>query len=598
MRRSKYHNRKLNPPKEEQGIVMIMALMIGLMLIAGATGLVIRQLMARKIGTFDSYQQMAENAAVNGFNRILGTLNNPSDENGHFYLLNNASIPDPSTNTLIDNYQWEDTNPVLDEYCTNKPILPIHPEGGNLYWPTGRTKGSLINQTAIPITLNTVSSKGEATTLLRTDGNRGVQPSFRLRSYKLLSYDTTKGKGKGVFEVEGIVKRTSTNGKKDQAARFLMTRYLDIFASVDAPKHWAVLAGENFNLGNGRTKIYGDGLVAWLTSTPPQNCNNMPGNIERKETSTTDLDPLIWPINSDRGLPTAVLFKGDETEDTSTENSSERRIWSFDDRESDVAANRGSCTAIACTRENNGNTYSAPSLLDNGESSNIIKIKHDEICTSKPNSNVCHLYIEHMYLDNTKIFIEATGKNDGIRKIVLHLALPARNPDAIGEGGSIVLGENSQLCVSTKVVIDATPQCNEKPEELVIASSEMSSNWYSATTCSDTTNTVSIKGDSLPAAWLAIAHGSVQLTGNTTLKGIIWSRSICSNGHSLDLYASSDTNLIISKDSNAQDLKSASYVYDAAKAWQWEEYGFRGFGKTTLRGLRGDGLDNFQRFGD
>lgn len=593
---SKSRHPKLNPPQEEKGMVMIMALMIGLILIAGATGLVLRQLMARKIGTFDSYQQMAENAAVNGFNRILGTLNSPSDEYGYLYLLNNASTPDPSTSELVDNYQWEVTNPVIDEYCRNASTLPIHPEGENLYWPTGRTKGSPNTQTVIPITLNTVSSKGEATTLLRTDGKHGIEPSFRLRSYKLLSFDTISGKGKGVFEVEGIVKRTSPDGNKKQAARFLMTRYLDIFALVDAPKHWAVLAGENFGVNNGRTQIHGDGLVAWLTSTPPQNCNDTPGDISREDTSATSSDPLIWPM--DRGLPTAVLFQGDKTEDTSTDNSGVRRIWSFDDRDSDEAADRGSCTAIACTRENNGNIYSAPSLSDEGNSTNIIKIKHDEICANNTNSNVCHLYIEHMHLNNTKVFIEATGKQKGIRKIVLHLTLPASNPNTIGQGGSITLGQNSLLCVSTEITKDKTPECNEKPEELVIASSEMNSNWYSSTTCSDTTNTVSFAGNSLPAAWLAMAHGSVQLRGNTTLKGIIWSRSICTNGHALDLFTSSDPGVISSPYSNAQEIKSASYVYDAAKAWQWEEYGFRGFGKTTLRGLRGDGLDTFQRFGD
>ena len=28
----------------------------------------------------------------------------------------------------------------------------------------------------------------------------------------------------------------------------------------------------------------------------------------------------------------------------------------------------------------------------------------------------------------------------------------------------------------------------------------------------------------------------------------------------------------------------------------WNKLNFRGFGKTTLRGLRGEGLDTFQRF--
>ena len=49
--------------------------MMGMVLIAGVTGLLIRQLTARKLAASESYQQMAETAALNGFNRILSELN-------------------------------------------------------------------------------------------------------------------------------------------------------------------------------------------------------------------------------------------------------------------------------------------------------------------------------------------------------------------------------------------------------------------------------------------------------------------------------------------------------------------------------------------
>ena len=35
----------------------------------------IRQIMARKLGAAESYQQMAESAALSGLNRIIGDLN-------------------------------------------------------------------------------------------------------------------------------------------------------------------------------------------------------------------------------------------------------------------------------------------------------------------------------------------------------------------------------------------------------------------------------------------------------------------------------------------------------------------------------------------
>ena len=49
-------------------------IMMGTLLIAGTT-LVLRPIMARKLGASESYQQLAENAAMNGLNRIISDLN-------------------------------------------------------------------------------------------------------------------------------------------------------------------------------------------------------------------------------------------------------------------------------------------------------------------------------------------------------------------------------------------------------------------------------------------------------------------------------------------------------------------------------------------
>ena len=51
--------------KGEKGIALAIALLMGVLLITAATGLLIRQLTARKISASESYQQMAENAANN-----------------------------------------------------------------------------------------------------------------------------------------------------------------------------------------------------------------------------------------------------------------------------------------------------------------------------------------------------------------------------------------------------------------------------------------------------------------------------------------------------------------------------------------------------
>lgn len=123
---------KLNVPrnkticKEEQGLTMVLALFLGMILIAGVTGLMLRQLMARKLGANESYQQMAENAAINGFNRILGELNRDSDTRytGYFLTLRNDE----------QGWGWRDPNSAdypLVELCTDTSFsLTADPLGG------------------------------------------------------------------------------------------------------------------------------------------------------------------------------------------------------------------------------------------------------------------------------------------------------------------------------------------------------------------------------------------------------------------------------------------------------------------------------------
>jgi hypothetical protein len=57
--------------RQEEGMAMLIAMMMGLFLLAGSSGLMARMMMGRKVGSSESYQQMAETAALNGFNRIL-----------------------------------------------------------------------------------------------------------------------------------------------------------------------------------------------------------------------------------------------------------------------------------------------------------------------------------------------------------------------------------------------------------------------------------------------------------------------------------------------------------------------------------------------
>ena len=121
--------------KQEQGLAMVTALMMGMVLFAGASGLLARQLMTRKLGALESYQQMAETAALNGFNRILGTLNNNNPNNYRGYLLTLDNVePDSGDVWLWEALGSTDASaPKLEELCTD--ISNRVPESQAADWP-------------------------------------------------------------------------------------------------------------------------------------------------------------------------------------------------------------------------------------------------------------------------------------------------------------------------------------------------------------------------------------------------------------------------------------------------------------------------------
>ena len=86
---------KINWPsshRAEEGMALLVAMLMGTVLLAGSSGLMIRQIMARKLGSAESYQQMAESAALSGLNRIIGDLNRNDRNNytGFLLSLNNS----------------------------------------------------------------------------------------------------------------------------------------------------------------------------------------------------------------------------------------------------------------------------------------------------------------------------------------------------------------------------------------------------------------------------------------------------------------------------------------------------------------------------
>ncbi len=313
--------RYFKPNKEEQGISLLLALMMGLVLITGATGLLIRQQMTRKIGSSESYQQMAETAASNGFNRIISELNNdrPASYRGYLYAIENRCL-DPvdapaECESASDHYYWSllgsKAVPVgLGELCANTSAgLPVHPEGSKMVWPT-----------------DTVPFSEDKKETLRDDGKEPIQTFYRLRSYR--PELGKSGNGQGRFSVEGLVKRVGAEDN-EYLARTLLTRTLSIETKVPEV---AVMASRHYNLGPAR--INGPGVIIVDVATAdgfPAGCNatNLLNIVKGNNSNQPDLGSHIWPV-LERGMLSPVFYEGDDTKDKEPDGDHDR-IWSFDD---------------------------------------------------------------------------------------------------------------------------------------------------------------------------------------------------------------------------------------------------------------------------
>ena len=567
--------------KEEKGLTMVLALFLGMILISGVTGLMLRQLMARKLGSSESYQQMAENAAINGFNRILGELNRDSDTNykGYFLTLRNDE----------DSWGWRDPNTSMICNPDDKDCNPNDPNSANLPPLKPDTSlAELCTDTSFSLTADPLRSpkadgsydpKDTPTVLLETssaiptqrdDGKGDIQLLYRLRGYALAGDGT--GNDEGTFQIEGIVQRKADadadeGDKTKYLARTLLTRSLFINQRVAGEGDWAVLGGYYMRLGN--TAITGPGKILLDVSNASQfqamnGCS--PANLRSSVGSTNDaMASRIWPV-LDRGLPTMSLFEQGKAKDTMNSDSSRIRVWNFDD--SGTATDR--CDEVVCVRREDETTFETPAGIV--QTGSTIVIKQEDICPGS-SSFECHMYVEHINLSNTKILIE-TGTAGNARPVVIHPERPKTSSAAIpGYAGNITLSGSSLLCG----VNNGDTSCNEKPERFVISASAGNEDL----SCGATSHVLDFAGDSLPHAIVHLQKGTVRPSAAANLHGVIWARNICTSDIAFTL-----------KTSNS----GKSVVEQANTLWQWEENRFPGYGQMVVRGIRGTGLDTFRRW--
>ena len=565
----KYSGRKI--PKEEQGISILIALMMGLVLMAGVTGLLLRQLMARKLGASESYQQMAETAALNGFNRVLSELNENINTSykGYLFTLNHHGGDINTSGSEQWGWNASEQSPLpLRELCTNRAPLPdAVPENAS----TGEPPHVALT---------------EGTTSQRDDGKEPIQLHYRLRGYTSTATASNNGTGEGRFQIEGLVVRDGDDPSKGYLARTLLLRSLYVNSIVPGEGDWAVLAGQTLSLGNTNIESIGKVLLivnngdGYFKFDPDPNAEGELGEVikgcspnELLEdvggiySTTNDLKYRIVPILVN-GLPSITLWNRGLTQDKAN-NPDQVRIWSFDD-----TGSLNNCNAIACSRDAETADAIERSDLENSDGSgSVVRLSKGELCEGT--GDVCHIFVEHINLGSTQLLIETSAE----RPVVLHLEYPRTStvaPSEPGITGSINLGSGAQICG-----VDADKEeCNGKPEQLIILSAAPKPDGVRSCGASAGMDqyVLAFEGNSLPAASVHLVPGIVKIGPSATeLKGLIWADAICNDAGSFDLI-------------------SSNVVRDLNQQWNWKEQKFPGFGQMVTRGIRGTGLDTFRRW--
>ncbi|WP_115023835.1 hypothetical protein [Synechococcus sp. UW69] len=552
-------------PKQEQGLSMLIALMMGLVLMAGVTGLLLRQLMGRKLGASESYQQMAETAALNGFNRILSELNNNDNTAYKGYLLTLNHHQGDTEIPGSEEWGWNpanQTNFPLREPCTDRSRLP----------DAAPANSETSNRPYVELT--------ERTTSQREDGKGNIQLQYRLRGYTTTATATNNGTGEGRFQIEGLVVRAGDAAGTGYLARTLLLRSLYVNSIVAGEGDWAVLAGQTLSLGD--TKILqnsgqtGEGKVLLNVSTTNQyststgcSSSNLLDDVNASLTNN-NLEGKIVPIMG-QGLPTSILWNQGFTQDKVV-GSSEVRVWSFDD-----SGGLDECGGIACSRDVNSATASNRNDLEE-DAGSVIRLSFDELCEGTGAD--CHIYVEHINLTKSRLLIETSAD----RPVVLHLEYPNTSttaPSQSGITGSINLESGSQICG----VNVGSSTCNGKPEQLVILSStpKPTSIRSCAATPQNERYVLDFDGNSLPHATVHLIPGIVKTGSSTTqLNGLIWADVICTDAGPFSLITDTSGGRSVVRDLNEQ--------------WNWESQNFPGYGQMVTRGVRGTGLDTFRRW--
>lgn len=393
LRRARRFRGRRQAQPTEQGMALLMAVLIGVVLIGAASALLAVQLLVRRSGSSASNRDLAEAAALNGLSRIEAQLN---QSNGGYLW----EVPSTAWADAI-HANGSTIRPLLSQPCSFSPI-----DAAALTVLQGGTIGAE-----------------------RTDAGGTISNRYALRSY-------ARSGGNWLLTVEGIAARQSGNGVV--VARSLISRRFEVnpgVASTGRWDDWAVLAGREMELGssqilNSAGSGSGPGTVQLLLEDTTANRNGFASGsdcdssalLARVGSTSANLQGRLLPTLG-QTMPGAGWFDINNDNivvDKNTTNGSER-YWQCDDSQ-----------ALPCN------------FSDATTSGNTIRLPQSKICAGNSTNRPCQVWIQKLKLRSKTLMIETQT-----RPVVLKLSTYNSFIDLAGTGKLCSVNVSQSTCLAT-----------------------------------------------------------------------------------------------------------------------------------------------------
>ncbi len=395
----------------EQGMALLVAVLIGVVLIGAASALLAVQLLTRRSGTSASNRDLAEAAALSGLSRIEAQLNQSSGR--YLWELPGSAWPEAT------NAGGSVIRPLLSQPCGFSPI----------------------DAAALAVL------QGGPIGAVRTDAGGTIGNRYALRSYARSGSDW-------VLTVEGITARSGGNGVV--LARRLVSRRFEV-SSLGVARNgswddWAVLAGREMELGgsqilNSAGNGSGPGKVQLLLEDTTANRSGFANAsscdsgslLARVGSTSANLQDRLWATVG-QTMPGAGWFDSNVVVDKSSTTGSER-VWQCDDSQSPPC-----------------------NFSDVTVSGSTIRMAQSKLCTGNSANRPCQIWIQTLKLRTRTLLIETQA-----RPVILKLSSYRGSIDLAESGKICAVNLSSSVCLETtpeRLVIlgtaaDTASSCND-----------------------------------------------------------------------------------------------------------------------------------------